>query len=206
MGKKKRNMEEQDSAPDNETHPGAEERESESPQPDSSLETIEILRKEKEEQLDLLLRKQAEFENYRKRMAKEKEQLRLTAQASVLEELLPVLDALEKGLHSLPAAPGDSELEAYREGYELMFKEVQSVLRKFAVIEIPGVGAPFDPNVHEAVLREVTTGYKEGEILDEYRKGYKLKDRLLRPSQVKVAVHPGEEPAAAQEKGQGEEE
>jgi molecular chaperone GrpE len=138
-------------------------------------------------------------------VAKEKEQLRLTAQASVLEELLPVLDALEKGLHSLPAAPGDSELEAYREGYELMFKEVQSVLRKFAVIEIPGVGAPFDPNVHEAVLREITTGYKEGEILDEYRKGYKLKDRLLRPSQVKVAVHPVE-PSAAPEKGQGEEE
>ena len=205
MGKKKGNLEKQDNAPDNEAHPGAEDSESESPQPDSSLETIEILRKEKEEHLDLLLRKQAEFENYRKRVAKEKEQLRLTAQASVLEELLPVLDALEKGLHSLPAAPGDSELEAYREGYELMFKEVQSVLRKFAVIEIPGVGAPFDPNIHEAVVREVTTGYKEGEILDEYRKGYKLKDRLLRPSQVKVAVHPVE-PSAAPEKGQGEEE
>ena len=204
MGKKKGNLEEQDSAQDNETHPGAEERESESPQPDSSLETIEILRKEKEEHLDLLLRKQAEFENYRKRVAKEKEQLRLTAQASVLGELLPVLDALEKGLHSLPAAPGDSELEAYREGYELMFKEVQSVLRKFAVIKIPGVGAPFDPNIHEAVVREITTRYKEGEILDEYRKGYKLKDRLLRPSQVKVAVHPVE-PAAAPEKGQEEE-
>ena len=205
MGKKKGSLEEQDNAQDNETHPGAEDRESESPQPDSSLETIEILRKEKEEHHDLLLRKQAEFENYRKRVAKEKEELRLTAQASVLEELLPVLDALEKGLHSLPAAPGDSELEAYREGYELMFKEVQSVLRKFAVIEIPGVGAPFDPNIHEAVVREVTTGYKEGEILDEYRKGYKLKDRLLRPSQVKVAVHPVE-PSAAPEKGQGEEE
>ena len=205
MGKKKGNLEEQDSAQDNETHPGAEERESESPQPDSSLETIEILRKEKEEHLDLLLRKQAEFENYRKRVAKEKEELRLTAQASVLEELLPVLDAFEKGLHSLQAAPGDSELDAYREGYELMFKEVQSVLRKFAVIEIPGVGAPFDPNIHEAVVREVTTGHKEGEILDEYRKGYKLKDRLLRPSQVKVAVHPAE-PPVAHEKGQGEEE
>jgi len=205
MGKKKGNLEEQDSAPENETHPGAEERESESPQSDSSLETIEILRKEKEEHHDLLLRKQAEFENYRKRVAKEKEELRLTAQASVLEELLPVLDAFEKGLHSLKAAPGDSELESYREGYELMFKEVQSVLQKFAVIEIPGVGTPFDPNVHEAVVREMTTEHKEGEILDEYRKGYKIKDRLLRPSQVKVAVHPAE-PTVAHEKGQEEEE
>ena len=132
MGKKKGNLEEQDSAPENETHPGAEERESEGPQPVSSIEIIEILRKEKEEHHDLLLRKQAEFENYRKRVAKEKDELHLTAQARVLEELLPVLDALEKGLHSLKAAPGDSELEAYREGYELMFKEVQSVLQKFA--------------------------------------------------------------------------
>ncbi len=205
MGKKKGNLEEQDSAPENGIHPGAEERDSESPQPDSSLETIEILRKEKEEEHDLLLRKQAEFENYRKRVAKEKDQLWLTAQGSVLEELLPVLDAFEKGLHSLKAAPGDSELEAYREGYELMFKEVQAVLQKFGVTEIPGVGTPFDPNVHEAVVRELTTGHKEGEILDEYRKGYKIKDRLLRPSQVKVAVHP-DESSVAQENGQGEEE
>jgi molecular chaperone GrpE len=145
------------------------------------------------------------LENYRKRVAKEKDELRLTAQARVLEELLPVLDAFEKGLHSLKAAPGDSELEAYREGYELMFKEVQSVLKKFAVIEIPGVGAHFDPNVHEAVIREVTTECEEGEILDEYRKGYKINDRLLRPSQVKVAVHPAEPSVVHQERA-GEEE
>jgi len=205
MGKKKGHLEEHDSDPENETHPGAEERDSESPPPDSSLETIENLRKEREKQHDLLLRKQAELENYRKRVAKEKDELRLTAQARVLEELLPVLDAFEKGLQSLTVADGDSELESYREGYELMFKEVQSVLEKFAVIEIPGVGTPFDPNVHEAVIREMTTEHKEGEILDEYRKGYKIKDKLLRPSQVKVAVHPTE-PPVAHEKGQGEEE
>ena len=204
MGKKEGNLEEQDSAPEDEIHPGAAEEESDDLQQDSSLETIDTLRQEKEEQYDLLLRKQAELENYRKRVAKEKDELRLTAQARVLEELLPVLDALEKGLHSLKAAPGDSALEAYREGYELMFKEVQSVLQKFAVIETPGVGAPFDPNMHEAVVREVTTEHEEGEILDEYRKGYKINDRLLRPSQVKVAVHPAE-PSVAQEKRQGEE-
>ena len=205
MGKKKGHLEEQDTPPENEIHPGAEEGEPESLQQDSSLEAIDTLRKEKEEQHDLLLRKQAELENYRKRVTKEKEELRLTAQARVLEELLPVLDAFEKGLNTLQAAPGDSELEAYREGYELMFKEIHSVLQKFAVIEIPGVGAPFDPNVHEAVVREVTTEHEEGEILDEYRKGYKIKDRLLRPSQVKVAVHPAE-PSIAHEKRQGEEE
>ena len=199
MGKKKGHLEEQDSAPEDEIHPGSEEGEPESLQQDSSLEVIDTLRKEKEEQHDLLLRKQAELENYRKRVQKEREELRLNAQARVLEELLPVLDALEKGLHSLKAAPGDSELKAYREGYELMFKEVQSVLQKFAVIETPGVGTPFDPNVHEAVVREVTTEHEEGKILDEYRKGYTINSRLLRPSQVKVAVHPTE-PSSGQEK------
>ena len=129
--------------------------------------------------------------------------MRLAAQARVLEELLPVLDAFEKGLHSLKTADGDSELETYREGYEMMFKEVQSVLQKFAVIEIPGVGTPFDPNVHEAVVREVTTEHEQGEILDEYRKGYKIKDRLLRPSQVKVAVQP-EEPSVTHDKAEDE--
>ena len=97
MGKKKGHLEKQDSSPENEIHPGAEKGESESLQQDSSLETVDTLRKEKEEQHDLLLRKQAELENYRKRVAKEKDELRLTAQARILEELLPVLDAFEKG-------------------------------------------------------------------------------------------------------------
>ena len=203
MGKKTEDLEEKDSAPENKTHPRDEEEESESPQLDSSLETVESLRKEKEAQHDLLLRKQAELENYRKRVAKEKDELRLTAQSRILEELLPVLDAFEKGLHSLRTVAGDSELEAYREGYEMMFKEIQSVIQKFAVIEIPGVGTLFDPNVHEAVVREVTSEHEEGEILDEYRKGYKIKDRLLRPSQVKVAVRP-EEPSVTHGKAEEE--
>ena len=203
MGKKTEDLEEKDSAPENKTHPRDEEEESESPQLDSSLETVESLRKEKEAQHDLLLRKQAELENYRKRVAKEKDELRLTAQSRILEELLPVLDAFEKGLHSLRTVAGDSELEAYREGYEMMFKEIQSVIQKFAVIEIPGVGTLFDPNIHEAVVREVTSEHEEGEILDEYRKGYKIKDRLLRPSQVKVAVRP-EEPSVTHGKAEEE--
>ena len=203
MGKKTEDLEEKDSAPENKTHPRDEEEESESPQLDSSLETVESLRKEKEAQHDLLLRKQAELENYRKRVAKEKDELRLAAQSRILEELLPVLDAFEKGLHSLRTVAGDSELEAYREGYEMMFKEIQSVIQKFAVIEIPGVGTLFDPNVHEAVVREVTSEHEEGEILDEYRKGYKIKDRLLRPSQVKVAVRP-EEPSVTHGKAEEE--
>ncbi|MDA2933305.1 nucleotide exchange factor GrpE [Acidobacteria bacterium AH-259-D05] len=172
--------------------PSSHEEQDESPdqQLDSNLETIENLRKEKEEIEDLLLRKQAEFENYRKRVIKEREEHRLAAQGEVFEQLLPTLDALEKGLHSLKESPGNSELATYRQGYEMILQEIQSLLHKFRVTEIPGLGENFDPNVHEAVLREVTSDHEDGKILDELRKGYKIRHRLLRPSQVKVAVHP----------------
>ena len=158
------------------------------------LETIERLGKERDENYDLLLRKQAEFENYRKRVEKEKSSLRVAAQAAVLEKLLPVLDAFEKGLGELKEEGGSSELQTYRQGFELMMQELQSVLEKFGVEEILGLGTPFDPNVHEAVVTEVTEGYEEGEILEEYRKGYTIQGRLLRPSQVKVAVGSKQQP------------
>lgn len=176
--------------------PEEEEEESVNQPPEPYRETLEKLQKEKDDQYDLLLRKQAELENYRKRVEKEKQDLRLAVLAEVMERLLPILDAFQKGLSSLKEAPGDSELQTYREAYDLMHKEIQSVLQKFGVTEVPGVGTQFDPNVQEAVVREVTTEHEEGEILDEYRKGYKIKDRLLRPSQVRVAVQPDDLPVA----------
>ena len=186
MGKNRENLE-------GKIHsPGEEEEESANQPPEPYQETIQKLQKEKDDQYDLLLRKQAELENYRKRVEKEKQDLRLAVQAEVIERLLPILDAFEKGLSSLKEAPEDSELQTYSEGYDLLHKEIRSVLQKFGVTEVPGVGTRFDPNVHEAVVREVTTEHEEGEILDEYRKGYKIKERLLRPSQVRVAVQPDE--------------
>ena len=160
---------------------------------DYETNALEVLRKERDETEDLLLRKQAEFENYRKRVRKEREEQRLVAQAEVFEELLPTLDALEKGLDSLREAPEDSQLDTYRQGYALMLQEIRRVLDKFGVTEIPALGSLFDPNIHEAVLREVTPDHKDGKILDEFRKGYKIQHRLLRPAQVRVAVQPDEE-------------
>ena len=160
---------------------------------ESEEDHLKTLAKELDQTKDLLLRKQAEFENYRKHIRKEREEQRLAAQAEVFEKLLPTLDALEKGLESLREAPEGSQLETYRQGYEFMLQEIRSVLEKFGVIEIPGLGIPFDPNIHEAVLREVTSDHEDGEILDEFRKGYKIQDRLLRPSQVRVAVQPDQE-------------
>ena len=159
-------------------------------QPNPEVDSIENLKREREENYDLLLRKQAEFENFRKRVAKEKEEVRLSAQAAVVEKLLNIADSFEKGLDSLAQESEEATLGTYRQGYGLMLKEFKSVLEEFDVTEIPGFGAWFDPNVHEAVVREVTTEHEEGKILEEYRKGYMIKDRLLRPAQVKVAAQP----------------
>ena len=146
--------------------------------------------KERDEYFDLLTRKQAEFENYRRRVEKEKADIRVRAQSEVIRELLSVIDACETGLESLTEAGTDDSSGVFVEGYELLFKQLVALLERFEVTEIPGVGAIFDPNVHEAVVREVSPDHQEGEILDQFRKGYLIKDQLLRPSQVRVAVQP----------------
>ena len=151
---------------------------------------VERLESERDEYYDLLLRTKAEFDNYRKRMEKEKVDLRIQSQAAPIHELLPILDACEKGLESLSKTSTDSQLQPYYDGYELLLTQLKSVLARFEVDVIPGVGTRFDPNVHEAVLREFTTDHEEGEIVEEYRKGYTIRGRLLRASQVKVALHP----------------
>ena len=148
--------------------------------------------RERDEYYDLLTRKQAEFENYRRRVEREKATLRLNAQGDVIRELLTVVDACEAGLESLAESAGDDVSEAFVEGYELLLKQLTGLLEKHQVTVVPGVGAIFDPNVHEAVVRDVSPDHEEGEILEEFRKGYMIKDRLLRPSQVRVAVQPDE--------------
>jgi molecular chaperone GrpE len=168
------------------------------PQHDSESqdEGLEQIKKERDEYRDLLLRKQAEFENYRKRVVKEKEEGRLAGQAEVVTELLVVLDACEKGLEALETAADTPELQPYRHGYHLLHKQILALLSKFGVTEVPGPGTLFDPNFHEAVLRQTSMEHEEGEILDEYRRGYRIKDRLLRAAQVKVAVRPQEVPTS----------
>ncbi len=161
---------------------------------DFQLRTIEELRRERDEYYDLLLRKQAEFENYRKRVTREKDDLRVSAQAAVLEQVLPVLDSCEKGLEVMSAAQGE-ELTAYREGYDLLLRGLKSLLERFQVEEVPGRGSNFDPHIHEAVQRQVSDAHPDGEILQVYRKGYWMKGRLLRPAQVTVSVKPQEEPS-----------
>lgn len=160
--------------------------------PEFLMRTLESVRKERDEYYDLLLRKQAEFENYRKRTLKEKDEARVAALADLSRELLPVVDAAEKGLAALAQDAIDPRLSGYHQGYELLLKNVRTVLEKFGVKELPALGEKFDPSVHEAVITEATDEHEEGRVLEEYRKGYTISDRLLRPAQVKVAI-----PAAA---------
>ncbi|RPJ62063.1 MAG: nucleotide exchange factor GrpE [Acidobacteria bacterium] len=156
--------------------------------PDFLLRTLESVRKERDEYYDLLLRKQAEFDNYRKRTLRERDEARVAALTEMSKELLPVLDAAEKGLGALSADTRDPKLAGYRQGYELLLRNMRSVLEKFGVKELPALGEKFDPSVHEAVITEATDEHEEGRVLEEYRKGYTISDRLLRPAQVKVAV------------------
>ena len=141
------------------------------------------LRREKDALQDRLLRTAAEFENYRKRVDRERRDRADAAVADAIEELLPIIDNLELALE----APVGSEAEVYRKGVELIHRQMTEVLRKHGVAPIQAVGADFDPHFHQAVTHEVSAEHKEGEVMEELRRGYMLGDRLLRAAMVKVA-------------------
>jgi molecular chaperone GrpE len=142
------------------------------------------LQRQRDEYYDLLLRKSAEFDNYRKRIDRDRQAQSENAAASLVEELLPLMDDLERALKSDVGTEGG---EAYRRGVELIQQQLGEILRKRGVRPIDAVGADFDPHYHQAVSYEPAEGRREGEIVEEFRRGYMLGDRLLRPSMVKVA-------------------
>jgi molecular chaperone GrpE len=156
---------------------------------------IASLKAESEQWHDRFLRKAAEFENYRKRTEKEKADSITLAKSSVMLEFLPVLDACERALTSLSSADSGETLDEYKQGVELLYKQVLSTLQRLGVTPIEAEGQDFNPNLHEALIREVTSEHKENTVIEELRRGYLFKDRLLRPAQVKVASNPtGERP------------
>ena len=139
---------------------------------------------ERDNYRDLLLRRSAEFENFRKRTDRERLAQSEAAAADLMTELLPVVDDLERALQ---AEAGSEGAEAYRRGVELIHRQLSEVLRKRGVKAIEALGADFDPHYHQAVSYEPAAGRRDGEIIEEYRRGFMLGDRLLRPSMVKVA-------------------
>ncbi|HYX68837.1 MAG TPA: nucleotide exchange factor GrpE [Terriglobales bacterium] len=142
------------------------------------------LKREREELYDRLARMQAEFDNARKRAAKEQADFREYAAADAIKPLLPILDSLERALAHAPA--GDE----FRAGVELIYKQMLDALGKLGLRAIPSVGEPFDPHLHQAVQMVDTTQAPDHQVLEELQRGYKLKDRLLRPAMVRVAHNP----------------
>jgi molecular chaperone GrpE len=150
-------------------------------QAEGQNEPLEELRREKDSLQDRLLRTAAEFDNYRKRMDRERRDLAESTAGEVMKELLPIIDNLERALH---AAEQDDPL---RKGVELIHKQMLEMLRKRGVTPIEALGADFDPNFHQAVIHEESAQHREGEVMEELQRGYIVGDRLLRPSMVKVA-------------------
>jgi molecular chaperone GrpE len=146
-------------------------------------DAVEALRREKDALQDRLLRTAAEFDNYRKRVDRERRELSEYAGADILTDLLPILDDLDRALQ----APAGGDADAYRRGVELIQKQMADLLRKRGAKPIEAVGTQFDPRYHEAVMNEVSADHREGEVMAELRRGYTLGDRLLRPAVVKVA-------------------
>ena len=142
---------------------------------------LEKVRAERDALLDRLARLQAEFDNARKRAAREQQEFREFAAADVLRSILPILDSFERALR----APGGEN--DFRNGIELIHRQFLDTLQKIGVQPIPAVGQPFDPRVHEAIEMVETTEAPDHQVLDELQRGYKYKDRLLRPAMVRVA-------------------
>jgi molecular chaperone GrpE len=144
---------------------------------------LEALRREKDALQDRLLRTAAEFDNYRKRVERDRRDQAEAAMADALEDLLPIMDDLERALQ----APAGDQADAYRKGVELIHRQMEDLLRKRGVKPIQAVGTDFDPRFHQSVMHEVSSEHRDGEVMEELRRGYMLGERLLRPAMVKVA-------------------
>jgi len=146
---------------------------------------LQKLKTERDSLLDRLARAQAEFDNARKRAAREQQDFRDFATVDAIKSLLPVIDSFERALKA------KSDAADFRSGVELIYKQLQDVLSKLGVKAIASKGEQFDPHVHEAIEMVETPDAADHEVLEEWQRGYKFKDRLVRPAMVKVAKNPG---------------
>ena len=140
---------------------------------------LEAQLKEKD---DRILRLQADFENFRRRTAKEKEELAAVITQNLLTDLLPLLDNFERAM-----AVEQSDVEAFQKGVEMIFTQLREVLDKHGLENIEAKGQPFDPNIHQAVMRVANPDVEDGTITQVLQKGYQAKGRVIRPAMVQVA-------------------
>jgi molecular chaperone GrpE len=141
------------------------------------------LQRERDEYYDRWMRKAAEFDNYRRRIERERREQADQAVTDLFQELLLVVDDFDRAL-TVDAGEGKG---AYRKGVELIHAKLHDLLRKHGVTPIDALGTDFDPNLHQAVTHEASADHRDGEVIGELRKGYMIGERLLRPAMVKVA-------------------
>jgi molecular chaperone GrpE len=139
-----------------------------------------------EEHYNRLLRVTAEFENYRKRMEREMNEFRKYANESIVKDVLPTLDNLQRAL-STSSGKDENTAESIREGVDMTLKGLLDTLEKHGVVPIESLGKPFDPNFHHAVMQEESERHPENTVSQELQKGYMIRDRLLRPALVVVS-------------------
>ena len=158
------------------TAPDAEDMSAEAEDPAAVLEA------ELKEKNDRILRLQADFENFRRRTAKEREELAAVITQNILTDLLPLLDNFERAM-----AVEQTDVEAFQRGVEMIFTQLREVLDKHGLENIEAEGAPFDPNFHQAVMRVENPDVEDGTITQVLQKGYQAKGRVIRPAMVQVA-------------------
>ncbi|MHB8125638.1 MAG: nucleotide exchange factor GrpE [Desulfitobacteriaceae bacterium] len=145
---------------------------------------LEVAKTQATEYYAHLQRLQADFDNYRKRTQKEKEDISKYAAERLVGAILPVLDNFERAIGSVQTS---QDIAGYAQGVEMIFRQMHNVLIKEGLAVIEAVGQPFDPNLHEAILSVESEEHPENTVVEEVQKGYYLKDRVLRPSMVKVS-------------------
>jgi len=149
----------------------------------AATDPAQAMAQERDALRDRLLRTAAEFDNFRKRVDRERRELSEFAAADLLSDFLPIIDNFERALQ----APAPAQAEGFRTGIEMIHKQMLDLLRKRGVKPIEALGADFDPNFHQAVIHEASADHRDGEVIAELQRGYMLGDRLLRPAMVKVA-------------------
>lgn len=153
------------------------------------LTDLEARAAKAQEHWDRLLRVTADFENFKKRAQREKQEAIRYANESLLEKIMPILDAFEKATSAAQTA-GPGDLKALREGVAMIHAQLKNTLTEAGLEEVDAAGKPFDPTVHEAISQQDSETVADGHVLQQLRKGYKLRERLLRPAMVIVAKHP----------------
>jgi molecular chaperone GrpE len=151
-----------------------------------------------EEHWDRLLRTTADFDNFKKRAAREKQDALRYGNEALIQKLLPILDNFDMALAAAQTSPADPSSQSVQTGIAMIHQQLRNILLEAGLEELEASGQKFDPNWHEAVSQQETADVPEGQVLQQVRKGYKLRDRLLRPASVVVAKTPASEPESSQ--------